>query len=138
MISTAELTWALVLTLVRHLPAEMTSFRQGGWQVSMGGDLHGKTLGVIGLGYSGSRVARYGQAFGMRVIAWSQNMTPESAARHDAILVSKDGFFNDSDKLQRLSTGNSAYVLAAYSCATNSSAFTLACLNTPDSVPIFS
>ncbi len=95
--SAAKLTWALVLALVRNLPAETTSFRQGGWQVSMGGDLHGKTLGVIGLGYSGSRVARYGLAFGMRVIAWSQNMTPEFAARHDAIYASKDELFSASD-----------------------------------------
>jgi len=93
----AELTWALILASVRQLPAELASFRQGGWQVSVGGDLHGKTLGVIGLGNSGSLIARYGQAFGMRVIAWSQNMTAESASRHGAALVSKEELFSASD-----------------------------------------
>jgi phosphoglycerate dehydrogenase-like enzyme len=93
----AELTWALILASVRHLPAEVTSFRQGGWQVSFGSDLHGKTLGVLGLGHSGSLIARYAQAFGMRVIAWSQNMTAESASRHGAALVSKDELFGASD-----------------------------------------
>jgi phosphoglycerate dehydrogenase-like enzyme len=95
--SQAELTWALVLALVRHLPAEVMSFRQGGWQVSFGDDLHGKTLGVLGLGVSGSLMAGYAQAFGMRVIAWSQNMTAESASRHGATLVSKDELFGASD-----------------------------------------
>ena len=93
----AELTWALILASMRHLPAEVTSFRQGGWQVSFGSDLHGKTLGVLGLGHSGSLIARYAQAFGMRVIAWSQNMTAESASRHGAALVSKDELFCASD-----------------------------------------
>lgn len=93
----AELTWALILASVRHLPAEVMSFRQGGWQVSVGGDLHGKTLGVLGLGHSGSLIARYAQAFSMRVIAWSQNMTAESASRHGAALVSKDELFAASD-----------------------------------------
>ena len=95
----AELTWALILASVRHLPAEVASFRQGGWQVSVGGDLHGKTMGVIGLGISGSLIARYARAFGMRVIAWSQNMTAESASRHGAALVSKDELFGVSDIL---------------------------------------
>jgi phosphoglycerate dehydrogenase-like enzyme len=93
----AELTWALLLALVRHLPDEVMSFRQGGWQVSVGGDLHGKTLGVLGLGHSGSLIARYGLAFGMRVIAWSQNMTAEAASRQGATFVSKDELFATSD-----------------------------------------
>jgi phosphoglycerate dehydrogenase-like enzyme len=93
----AELTWALVLASVRRLPQELAAFKRGGWQVSVGGDLHGKTLGVIGLGYSGSAVARIAQAFGMKVIAWSQNMTAESAARHGATLVDKETLFRTSD-----------------------------------------
>jgi phosphoglycerate dehydrogenase-like enzyme len=93
----AELTWALILASVRQLPAEVASFRQGGWQVSVGGDVNGKTLGVLGLGNSGALIARYAQAFGMRVIAWSQNMTTESASRHGAALVSKDELFGASD-----------------------------------------
>ena len=95
----SELTWALILALVRRLPTEMASFRQGGWQVSVGGDLNGKTIGVLGLGNSGSSIARYAQAFGMRVVAWSQNMTAESASRHGAALVSKDELFGASDIL---------------------------------------
>lgn len=93
----AELTWALILASVRQLPAETASFRQGGWQVSVGGDLNGKTIGVLGLGNSGALIARYAHAFGMRVIAWSQNMTAESASLHDATLVSKDELFSTSD-----------------------------------------
>jgi phosphoglycerate dehydrogenase-like enzyme len=93
----AELTWALVLASVRRLPQELASLRQGGWQVSVGGDLHGRTLGLLGLGYTGAMVARYGQAFGMRVLAWSQNMTPEAAAQHGALYVSKDELFAQSD-----------------------------------------
>jgi len=93
----AELTWGLILASVRNLPAEMTSFRKGGWQVSVGGDLNGKTLGILGLGNSGALIARYAHAFGMRVVAWSQNMTAEAASRHGASLVSKDELFSISD-----------------------------------------
>jgi len=95
----SELTWALILALVRRLPTEMASFRQGGWQMSVGGDLNGKIMGVLGLGNSGSAIARYAEAFGMRVIAWSQNMTAESASHHGAALVSKDELFGASDIL---------------------------------------
>lgn len=93
----AELTWALVLASVRRLPQELASFRQGGWQVAVGSDLHGRTLGLLGLGYTGSMVARYAQAFGMRVLAWSQNMTAESAGKHGASYVSKEELFQHSD-----------------------------------------
>jgi phosphoglycerate dehydrogenase-like enzyme len=93
----AELTWALLLACARRLPQEMASFAGGGWQVSVGNDLHGKTLGLLGLGYTGSMVARYAQAFGMRVLAWSQNLSPEAAASHGARHVSKDELFAQSD-----------------------------------------
>ena len=93
----AELTWALVLASVRRLPQELAAFRQGGWQVTVGGDLHGKTLGVLGLGFTGSMVARFGLAFGMRVIAWSQNMTPDAAAAHGTRYVSREELFGLSD-----------------------------------------
>lgn len=73
----AELTWALILASARRLPSEVEAFRSGAWQNSVGLDLHGRTLGVLGLGLTGSRVAGYGKAFGMRVIAWSCNLTPE-------------------------------------------------------------
>lgn len=95
----AELAWALILAATRHIPKEVASFRQGGWQVSVGGDLHGKTIGLLGLGYTGAATARVAQAFGMRTIAWSQNMTQESAARHGALFVPREELFTSSDIL---------------------------------------
>jgi len=77
---TIELTWALILASARHVVAESTSFRSGGWQREIGTDLKGKTLGVLGLGNFGAEVARIGHAFGMRPIAWSENLTAERAA----------------------------------------------------------
>src|SRR4030081_3439270 len=76
---TIELTWALILASARHIVTESNSVRSGGWQQTLGTDLRGKTLGILGLGNVGSQVARIGTAFGMKLIAWSQNMTPESA-----------------------------------------------------------
>jgi phosphoglycerate dehydrogenase-like enzyme len=77
--STAELTWALILAVARHVPAEDANVRAGGWQVTVGTELEGRTLGIIGLGRLGSRVAGIGQAFGMTTIAWSQNLDPAHA-----------------------------------------------------------
>jgi phosphoglycerate dehydrogenase-like enzyme len=75
-----ELTWALILGLARNLVTENTAMRAGGpWQSTLGADLHGRTLGLLGLGKIGARVARIGQAFGMDVVAWSQNLTAERA-----------------------------------------------------------
>jgi phosphoglycerate dehydrogenase-like enzyme len=75
---TTELTWALILGLARNVVQEHNSLRTNGpWQSSIGMDLYGKRLGLIGLGKIGSRVARIGQAFGMDVIAWSQTLTKE-------------------------------------------------------------
>src|SRR6185312_681169 len=71
---TAELTWGLILALARHIPAEDRAVREGGWQHTVGLELAGLTLGVVGLGRLGSQVARIGEAFGMDVIAWSQNL----------------------------------------------------------------
>src|SRR6202008_2126231 len=68
-----ELTWGLILALARSIPRESAAMRDGGWQSTMGVGLHGKTLGVVGLGRLGTEVARIGRAFGMDVIAWSQN-----------------------------------------------------------------
>src|SRR5690606_22416050 len=68
--STVELTWALILAVQRHIPEEVAAVRAGGWQRTVGGDLAGRTLGVLGLGNIGSAVARIGRAFGMRVVAW--------------------------------------------------------------------
>src|SRR2546422_11122421 len=72
-----ELTWPLILASARHLTTESNSVRSVGWQQTVGTDLRGKTLGVLGLGRVGSQVARGGSAFGLSPMAWSQNMTPE-------------------------------------------------------------
>ncbi|MGF1593906.1 MAG: D-2-hydroxyacid dehydrogenase family protein [Kiloniellaceae bacterium] len=93
----AELTWALVMAAARRIDLESRSFRDGGWQIGLGRDLKGATLGVIGLGRLGSLVAGYGRAFGMRVIAWSQNLTAERAAEQGAELVDKDRLFREAD-----------------------------------------
>ncbi len=93
----AELTWALILAMVRNIPAEAASVRRGGWQLSVGGDLYGKTLGVVGLGRLGGIVAKVALAFGMQVIAWSQNMTREIAGQHGARLVTKEELFRQAD-----------------------------------------
>jgi phosphoglycerate dehydrogenase-like enzyme len=95
----AELTWALILALVRHLPREDALTRQGHWGTTVGMSLEHKVLGVLGLGRLGSKVARVGVAFGMRVIAWSQNLTAERAAQHGATLVTKEELFASSDLL---------------------------------------
>src|SRR5712671_4520818 len=96
---TIEFTWALILASARHIVTESSSIRSGGWQQTVGTDLRGKTLGVLGLGNVGSQVARIGTAFGMKPISWSQNMTPESAKAAGAILVSRDQLFERADIL---------------------------------------
>ena len=96
---TIELTWALILASARHIVTESNSVRSGGWQKTVGADLGGKTLGVLGLGNVGSQVARIGSAFGMSLVAWSQNMTPETAKAAGAILVSKNELFARADIL---------------------------------------
>ena len=96
---TAELTWCLILSLLRHIPDEDQATRAGSWQVSMGQGLNGKTLGLMGLGRLGSEVARVGNAFQMDVMAWSQNLTAERAAECGATLVSKDELLARADIL---------------------------------------
>jgi phosphoglycerate dehydrogenase-like enzyme len=94
---TVELTWALILADARHLVVETTAVRGGGWQQSVGEDLNGRTLGLLGLGNIGSAVARIGKAFGMNLIAWSQNLTAERAAAVDAVLAPKEKLFQQAD-----------------------------------------
>jgi phosphoglycerate dehydrogenase-like enzyme len=94
---TIELTWALILASARNLVAENASLRSGGWQHSVGDDMAGRTLGLLGLGNVGAAVARIGNAFGMKVIAWSQNLTTERAVEAGATLVSKDELFQEAD-----------------------------------------
>ena len=94
---TAELAWGLILGLMRRIPSEDRATREGHWQVSLGLGLNGKTLGVLGLGTLGSRVARVGRAFEMDVLAWSANLTGERAAEVGAMLVPKDELLARSD-----------------------------------------
>jgi phosphoglycerate dehydrogenase-like enzyme len=94
---TIELTWALILASARNLVAETASLRAGGWQRFVGDDLAGCTLGVLGLGNVGGAVARIGKAFGMEVIAWSQNLTADRAAEAGAVLVTKEELFRQAD-----------------------------------------
>jgi phosphoglycerate dehydrogenase-like enzyme len=94
---TAELTWGLILALLRQIPREDSATRAGHWQVSVGVGLRDKVLGVMGLGNLGSQVARVGKAFGMSVLAWSQNLTAERAAQLGASLVGKDELLSRAD-----------------------------------------
>ena len=121
--STAELTWGLILALVRHIPEEDRRMKQagraggaalgvgGGWQQTVGTGLHGKRLGVVGLGRQGQRVASIGRAFGMKVAAWSQNLDPADAKKVHAKAVGKEELFSSCDvvtvhyKLSERSTG---------------------------------
>ena len=95
----AELTWALILALARHVAQEAAAVRTNGpWQSTIGVDLNGRTLGVLGLGNIGSRVARVGIAFGMRVLAWSENLTVDRARAAGAELApSKQDLLGQSD-----------------------------------------
>ncbi|MEJ5059921.1 MULTISPECIES: D-2-hydroxyacid dehydrogenase family protein [unclassified Pseudomonas] len=94
-----ELTWALIMAATRNLVVEANALRAGVWQQSLGGDLHGKTLAILGLGSIGQRVAQFGQVFGMRVIAWSENLTAERAAEFGVTYVSKQELFEQADVL---------------------------------------
>lgn len=94
---TPELAWGLIISLSRRIPEEAANLRAGRWQESVGRGLDGRTLGLLGLGRLGARMARIGAAFGMRVIAWSQNLTPERAAEAGAVRVEKAALFAEAD-----------------------------------------
>jgi len=94
---TMELTWGLILALSRNLVREANGMRSGQWQTTVGHVVAGKTLGVLGLGKLGSRVAAVGKVFGMQVLAWSQNLTPERAAEVGAVYAGKDRLLETSD-----------------------------------------
>ncbi|MHC5133056.1 D-2-hydroxyacid dehydrogenase family protein [Pseudomonas glycinis] len=94
-----ELTWALIMAATRDLVKEANALRVGQWQQGLGGDLHGKTLGILGLGSIGQRVAQFGQVFGMRVIVWSENLTAERAEQAGVTYVSKQQLFEQADVL---------------------------------------
>lgn len=95
--ATPELTWGLILSVLRSIPAEDAAVRGGGWQSTVGGDLDGHRLGVVGLGRLGTKVARVGAAFGMEVVAWSQNLDAERAQGLGVRAVSKDELFSTAD-----------------------------------------
>jgi phosphoglycerate dehydrogenase-like enzyme len=97
--ATPELAWGLILALMRHIPEEHQRMREGGWQESVGTALHRKTLSILGLGRLGARMATVGKAFGMEVLAWSQNLTAERAAAAGAALVGKEELFERADVL---------------------------------------
>jgi phosphoglycerate dehydrogenase-like enzyme len=95
--STAELTWGLILALARHICVEDRDVREGGWQRTLGFELAGARLGVVGLGKLGGEVAKIGLAFGMDVVAWSQNLQAEHAIELGVRAVAKDELFATSD-----------------------------------------
>jgi phosphoglycerate dehydrogenase-like enzyme len=96
---TIEMAWALILASQRHLVREASSVRAGGWQTTIGGDLRGRTLGLLGLGNIGGPVAQIGCAFGMKVVGWSKHLTPEKAEAVGAVAVSKEELLGSSDVL---------------------------------------
>ena len=95
--ATSELTWALILSLLRNIPQEDRNVREGRWQETVGVGVGGKTLGILGLGRLGTPVAKVGQALGMSVIAWSENLTEERCQEAGVRLVQKDELFREAD-----------------------------------------
>jgi phosphoglycerate dehydrogenase-like enzyme len=95
--ATAELAFGLMLSIARHIPFESQAMKSGAWQTTVGTDLRGRTLAILGLGKLGSQMAGYGRAFGMTIIAWSQNLTAEAAAKGGAELVAKADLFRRAD-----------------------------------------
>lgn len=94
---TPELTWGLIIALLRHVPSEERNMREGRWQETVGRCLRGRTLGILGLGRLGGDMATVGKAFGMTVIAWSQNLTRERCAELGVTYVAKDELLAQAD-----------------------------------------
>lgn len=92
-----EITWAMLMAIARRIPLEAANVRSGGWQTTIATDLTGKTIGIIGLGNIGAKMATYAKAFDMNVIAWSQNLTQEKAEAAGATLVTKEELFSQAD-----------------------------------------
>ncbi len=95
--ATVELAWGLIISLMRHIPEENAAMHEGAWQPRLGTALYGRRLGLVGLGRLGSRMAQVAAAFGMEVIAWSPNLTPERAAEGGATGVDKATLFSEAD-----------------------------------------
>jgi len=105
----AELTWALILGLARNIKPEIDNMFQGYWQTTIGTELKGKILGIIGLGKIGSQVAKIGKAFGMQIIAWSENLNLDKCKELDVLPSSKEDLLNNSDFLSVHVQGGKRY-----------------------------
>ena len=106
---TPELTWALILGLARNLKEEIDNMYQGYWQTTVGIELKGKILGLIGLGRVGSQVAKIGKAFGMQVMAWSENLNLDTCKELDVLPCSKEDLINACDFLSIHVQGSERY-----------------------------
>ena len=106
---TPELTWALILGLARNLKEEIDNMYQGYWQTTVGVELKGKILGLIGLGRVGSQVAKIGKAFGMQVMAWSENLDLNKCKELEVLPCSKDDLIKNSDFLSLHVQGGDRY-----------------------------
>ena len=106
---TPELTWALILGLARNFKEEFDNMYQGYWQTTVGVELKGKILGLIGLGRVGSQVAKIGKAFGMQVMAWSENLNLDTCKELDVLPCSKEDLIKNSDFLSIHVQGGKRY-----------------------------
>ena len=106
---TPELTWALILGLARNLKEEIDNMYQGYWQTTVGVELKGKILGLIGLGRVGSQIAKIGKAFGMQVMAWSENLNLDTCKELDVLPCSKEDLIKTSDFLSIHVQGGERY-----------------------------
>ena len=106
---TCELTWALILGLARNIKPEIDNMFQGYWQTTIGIELKGKILGLLGLGRVGSQVAKIGKAFGMQVMAWSENLNLDKCKELDVLPCSKDDLIQNSDFLSIHVQGGERY-----------------------------
>jgi phosphoglycerate dehydrogenase-like enzyme len=123
---TVELTWALILALLRSIPQEDARIRSGGWQHTLGTELDGATLGLVGLGRIGCAMVPVAHAFGMDVIAWSQNLDPDRAVEAGAEAVAKADLFETADVVSvhyKLSPRSAGIVGAAEIAAMRPSAY---------------
>ena len=106
---TPELTWALILGLARNFKTEIDNMYQGYWQSTIGVELRGKILGLLGLGRVGSQVAKIGKAFGMQIMAWSENLNLDKCKELDVLPCSKDDLIQNSDFLSIHVQGGERY-----------------------------
>ena len=106
---TPELTWALILGLARNFKTEIDNMYQGYWQSTVGVELKGKILGLLGLGRVGSQVAKIGKAFGMQIMAWSENLNLDKCKELDVLPCSKDDLIQNSDFLSIHVQGGDRY-----------------------------